>query len=159
MAWSWETVGAALAAKPLEFVSRINARMKALENHLATIANTFTVDARVATTGATVTTVKTVTIPVSTSYLVSGYVVSRRTGGSSGSAEDGAAYRVEFVAKNAAGTAALIGSGTVTLVGESQAAWDVTLSASSGNVLIQVTGAANNNVTWYWVGQSVGVSS
>lgn len=159
MAWPWEKISDEIADKPRELLQRLNTRMKALEGYLGVIANTFTVDGRAATTDATVTTVKTVAIPVSTTLLVSGYVVSRRTGGASGSAEDGAAYRVEFAAKNAAGTAALLAAATVTVIGESQAAWTVTCAASSGNVLVQVTGAAGNTVTWYWVGSSVGVSA
>lgn len=106
------------------------------------------VHARVATTDATVTTLHTQAIPVDHSVVVSGYVVARRTGGGAGSANDGAGYRVEFVAKNTSGTAALIGAGSVTVLGESQAGWDVTLSASSGNILIRVTGAASNNISW-----------
>lgn len=157
MAWNWETVSASVLEKPSEWAGILNGRMKALEGHLRRIALTFTVDATVSTTDATVTTLKTVKVPVSTTLLVSGYVVARRTGGSSGTANDGAAYRVEFVAKNAAGTGALIAAATVTLVGESQAAFAVTCTASAGNVLVQVAGAANNNLTWVWVGQSVGV--
>lgn len=159
MAWSWETLSAELASKPLEILKRFNTRMKALENHLGVIATTFTVDGKVYTTDATVTTLKTFAVPVSTTLLVSGYVVARRTGGAAGSAEDGAAYRVEFAAKNAAGTAALIAAATVTVVGESQAGWDVTVAASGGNILVKVTGAANNNASWVWVGQSTGISS
>jgi hypothetical protein len=157
MAWHWEKVGASLMAKPVEWVGVLNTRMKALEGHLGVIATTFTVSDRAETTDATVTTVKAVAIPPSTTLLVSGYVVARRTGGSAGTAHDGAAYRVEFVAKNDAGTTALIAAATVTVIGESQAAFAVTATASSGNVLVQVAGAANNNITWVWVGHSVGV--
>lgn len=108
---------------------------------------------RVATTSATVTTIHTVAVPASSTLGVSGFVTARRTGGASGTAEDGAFYRVEFVAKgNAGNNAALIGSATVTTVGESQAGWNVTATASAGNVLIQVTGAASNNVTWHFTG-------
>lgn len=105
---------------------------------------------RVTTTDATVTTLATIPVPASTTLGVTGYVVARRTGGSAGTAEDGAYYRVETVYKNAAGTATAIGT-TVTAIGESQAAWDVTVSQSGGNVLIQVTGAVDNNVTWMGV--------
>lgn len=107
-----------------------------------------TVQNRVATTNATVTTIQSLIVPSSTTLGIAGYVTARRTGGTAGTAEDGAFYRVEAVYKNAAGTATSIGS-TVTAIGESQAGWDVTLAASGTSVLIQVTGAANNNVTWH----------
>lgn len=109
------------------------------------------------TTDATVTTLFAAEIPVNQTVVVSGFVVARRTGGSSGATNDGAGYRVEFVAKNTAGTAALIGAGSVTVLGESQAGWDVTLSASGSTIRVRVTGAANNNVTWSWSGKSLSV--
>ena len=122
-------------------------------------ASTFTIDGKCYTTDATVTTVKTVTIPVSTTLVVAGYIAARRTGGAAGTAQDGAGYRLEFVAKNTAGTAALIAAATKTVLAESQAGWDVSATASGGTVLVQVTGAVDNNVTWYWTGQTLGVSA
>ena len=107
-------------------------------------------EAVVSTTNATVTTIQTIPCVASTTTNISGYVVARRTGGSAGIAEDGAMYRVEFTVKNAAGTATLIGS-SIVVVGESQAGWDVTLTGSTSNILIQVTGAADNNINWKWV--------
>jgi hypothetical protein len=157
MAWNWESVSGALLERPSQWADTLNTRMKALEGRLRAMDRVFAVEGRVETTNATVTTVKSMAVPVSTTLLVSGYVVSRRTGGSAGTAQDGAAYRVEFAANNDAGTAALIAAATVTLIGESQAAWTVTCTASGGSVLIQVTGAANNTITWVWVGHSVGV--
>ncbi len=105
------------------------------------------VEDKVSTTNATVTTLSTINVPSTTTLSIKGYVSARRTGGSSGTAEDGAMYRVEAVYKNISGTATSIGS-VVTVIGESQSGWDVTLSASSGTVLVRVTGAANNNITW-----------
>lgn len=122
--------------------------LKALENELGMRAKYLPVQHTTRTTDATVTTVFTATIPVNQTVIVTGYVVARRTGGVSGATNDGAGYRVEFVAKNTSGTAALIGAGSVTALGESQAGWDVTLSASGRTILVRVTGAANNNVTW-----------
>lgn len=108
-----------------------------------------TQQAWVNTTNATVTTLHTIPAPSSSTLTVVGYVTARRTGGASGTAEDGATYRVEYSVKNVAGTATLIGS-SITVIGESQAAWDVTLAGSTSNILIQVTGAASNNITWKW---------
>lgn len=122
--------------------------LKALEQELALRAKVLPVQDKIYTTNATVTTLHTATIPVNTSVLVDGFVVARRTGGSAGAANDGAGYTVQFVAKNTTGTAALIGSGTVTALGESVAGWDLTLAASAGTILVQATGAADTNVSW-----------
>ena len=50
---------------------------------------------------------------------------------------------------------AVPGSGTVTVLGESQAGWDCTLAATGGTILVQVTGAAGNSVTWNWSGKTL----
>lgn len=116
-------------------------------------ADTFgsTPEARVSTTDATVTTIQTIPCASSTTTATVGYVVARRTGGSAGTAEDGAMYRVEFAANNIGGTATLIGTAVVTVIGENQAGWDVTVVGSGANMLIKVTGAINNNINWKWV--------
>lgn len=147
MIWSWPKIGNAAIDTP----------MKALENVLLLREKVVRPLSRVATTDATVTTLHEVPIPVDTTVGVTGYVVARRTGGSAGSANDGAFYTVTFAAKNTSGTAALIGAGTVTAVGESQAGWDVTLSASDGVIRVRVTGAADNNVQWRWGGKTLSV--
>lgn len=152
MAWAWKPVGGAIGAV-------IDGPMKALENALKANEKYMPIKARVPTTDATVTTLYTAVIPVDTSVVVDGWIVARRTGGSSGAANDGAGYRVQFVAKNTSGTAALIGSGTVTTLGESQAGWDVTLSASGDGIRVRVTGAANNAISWRWSGRSVSVKN
>jgi hypothetical protein len=103
---------------------------------------------RLATTDATVTTIHTIAVPSSTTLGFKAFIVARRTGGASGTAEDGAMYEVNGVWKNVAGTATSIG-GSTTVIGESQAGWDVTQVASAGNVLLKVTGASANNVTWH----------
>lgn len=148
MAWNWETVKDSLVQRATEWTGVLNLRMKALERHLAN-ADELPVHAKVKTTDATVTLLIAEAVPASKTLGVLGFVIGRRTGGSAGTAEDAALYRVEFVAKNAAGTAAVIGE-DVTAIGESQAGWDCAVDANSGNVRIRVTGAANNNVTWAW---------
>lgn len=103
----------------------------------------------VATTDATVTTVLTHAVPTTTTVQITGTVTARRTGGSSGTVEDGAGYRIDSVLKNVSGTATEIAAETLTVVGEDQAGWTVTLAVSGGNALVQVTGAANNNISWF----------
>jgi len=102
---------------------------------------------RVAVTDATPTTLHTVAIPASTTAFLEAKVRARRTGGAAGTAEDGAAYVVRAAYKNVAGTATLIGAINSDFTAEDQAAWDCTFTTSGGNVLLQFTGAANNNVT------------
>jgi hypothetical protein len=105
--------------------------------------------ARVATTDATVTTIATITIPTTTTVDVEATITARRTGGASGTAEDGASYMRSCAWKNVAGTATQIGSTATITTMEDQAGWDVTCSATAGTGLIQVTGASANNVTWH----------
>lgn len=103
--------------------------------------------ATVNTTNATITTLQTIAIPTTTTLGIEALIVARRTGGGAGTAEDGARYKLSAVYKNVAGTATIIGVIT-TLADEDQPAWDATFTISSGNILVQVTGAASNNVTW-----------
>jgi hypothetical protein len=104
---------------------------------------------RVATTDATVTTIQSFTVPTSTTVGVYCAIQNRRTGGASGSAEDAAYYELRVVVKNTAGTVAEIAPETVTVIGESQAAWTVSSAPSGATLLVQVTGAAGNNITWH----------
>jgi hypothetical protein len=100
------------------------------------------------TTNATPTTALTYATTANLTYVFQLAIVGRRTGGSSGSTDDSAGYLLSGLVKNIGGTASIIGSLSKTVLGEDQAAWDVTLICSSANVLIQVTGAANNNISW-----------
>lgn len=101
------------------------------------------------TTDATVSTLHTVPIPASTTVFLHGFITARRTGGGSGTAEDGAAYEFKVAYKNVAGTATIIGTATITAIAESQVGWDVTLVPTASNVAIRVTGAASNNISWH----------
>lgn len=78
-------------------------------------------------------------------HMVRAYVTARRTGGSSGTAEDGAGYVLSATFQGAA----QIGTTTVVATHENQAGWDATLDYSANTFRIRVTGAANNNVTWH----------
>lgn len=103
---------------------------------------------RVGTNNATPAVVITIPIPASTTTGIKAWVVARRTGGGSGTSEDGAFYEISVTYKNVGGTATIIGSATITAIGESQAGWDVTLNPSGASVQILGTGAANNDVVW-----------
>lgn len=101
----------------------------------------------VTTTNNTQTTIATVAIPSSTTVMIKAHITARRTGGSAGTAEDGAAYIIAGAYKNVAGTATEISESAI-FTAEDQAGWNATINVSSGNALIQVTGATNNNIDW-----------
>ena len=103
---------------------------------------------RAATTDATVTTLGSITIAASNTYLIEARVVARRTGGASGTADDGAVYirRAMVTTKGGTVTINAVQDG---LTQEDQAGWDCTLDVSGATIRIRVTGAASNNVTWH----------
>lgn len=145
MKWNWKK-GAPLDAQMADLKNALDQSEKYLPSQSLT-----------RTTDATTTTLATIPIPVNHVVKVWGQVVARRTGGSSGSTNDGAGYTVDFVCTNSAGTAAIIGAASVTVVGESQAAWTCAVTFSSGNALVRVTGSADNAITWIWSGKSLTV--
>lgn len=102
----------------------------------------------VSTTNATVTTLKTVTIPSNTTVLLKATVVARRTGGSAGAAGDSASYEIAGTFRENAGTVAQVGTTTVLITHESQAGWDCVFDISGLTVRVRVTGAVNNNINW-----------
>lgn len=104
---------------------------------------------RVATTDATPTTIQTISTTANTCIMVDVSVVARRTGGTGGTAGDVAAYQRRAAYKNIAGVVTQIGVTTDDGTYESQGGWDCTLAISGTNILVQGTGAVNNNVTWH----------
>lgn len=107
-----------------------------------------TVQGRITTTDATTTTLLTVNLKADTTYLLEARVVARRTGGSSGTADDGAAYVVRAAYQTVSGTVTLIGSVSADFTAENQAGWACTFDVSHPLVRLRVTGAADNNVSW-----------
>ena len=145
-----------------EIIRELLARVKALEQQIErtrVIENQIAVQGYVTTTDATTTTVATVPIPASTTVLLEIYVVARRTGGSAGSAEDGAGYLTQALFKNVAGVATQIGLGNLDYSAESQIAWNSSFAVSGGNVNVTVTGAVNNNISWYCCVKAYEISS
>lgn len=114
--------------------------------------------AELVTINGSATTIATIAIPTDTSVMIEAKVVARRTGGTSGSAQDGAGYTVMGVYKNISGTATEIGESSI-FSAEDQAGWSVGITPSSGNALIQVTGAADNNITWAITYKTYSISS
>ena len=106
-------------------------------------------DGKVETTDATVTTLLTLPLEDNKTVQIVADVVARRTGGSAGTAGDGASYRIiGTFTRVSAGNATLVGSLTADHTAENQSGWDATLAVSGTDVLVRVTGAANNNITW-----------
>lgn len=107
-----------------------------------------TIQDRVTTTNNTQTTLHTFALPASATTMIEATVVAIRTGGASGAAGDGAAYKLYGAFKNVASSAAVIGTISQAFVAESQAGWDATMDANTTNARVRVTGATNNNITW-----------
>lgn len=107
-----------------------------------------TLQSRVATTNATVTTLGTIASATGYSYLIKTRIVARRTGGAGGAAGDYATYEITASANNEAGTLN-IDATTTTVIFEDQAGWDAIIDASGTDIRIRVTGAASNNITWH----------
>ena len=103
----------------------------------------------VETTDATTTTLLTLPLEDNKTTQIVADVVARRTGGSAGTAGDGASYRrIGTFYRVSAGSATLIGSLSTPHTAESQGGWECTLTASGNDVLVRITGATNNNVSW-----------
>lgn len=108
------------------------------------------------TTSATPAVISTIAVPRNATYVLQALIVARRTGGSSGSANDGAIYKLVGAFYNDAGTATLVIDG-VEFTSEAQTTWGAAFGVSSGNATITVTGSANNNIDWscIWYGYQV----
>jgi hypothetical protein len=100
----------------------------------------------VATTDATVTTIQTIATSSNQVQLVKIKVLGYRTGGSAGSAGDSATFEHTLRIKNVAGTVT-IQDNQSDYTSQDQT-WAVSFTVSSTNVLVQVTGAVNNNIDW-----------
>lgn len=105
------------------------------------------------TTTATPTTLATTPIATNTTVVFSILVGARRTGGSSGTTGDAAYFFLRGRAKNIAGTVTL--QDVISDESAEQVAWNADLVVSGTDVILQVTGATNNNITW--VGSSLAV--
>nr|QQV29724.1 putative T4-like proximal tail fiber protein [Kaumoebavirus] len=100
------------------------------------------------TTDATVTTLHTFAIPTSVTASMDITIVARRTGGSAGAAGDSAIFKLLAAYKNNAGTVTIVGGDVPEKRGAGDQAWDANLTISTTNVLVRVTGAVNNNISW-----------
>lgn len=91
-----------------------------------------------------------ITIPTDTTWVFSAMVVARRTDADN----ESAAYIIEGCIDNNAGTTALVGTVTVTVLAEDNAAWDAVAEADNTNdaLVFKVTAEAAKAVRWVgWV--------
>lgn len=101
------------------------------------------------TTDATVTTIQTIAIPTDKVLMIETRVTARKTAGAGvGTVNDGNGYVRTATFANIAGVVTLSGAVQTSYTGEGIAAFNVTLVISGTDVLIRVTGAANDDVTW-----------
>lgn len=99
------------------------------------------------TTNATPTIIKTVATVSNTAYNITVDVVGIRTGGSSGSAGDSSAFKINSLAKNIAGTLTVVGQ-NITSGFSDNGNCTATISVSGTNLVFTVTGDTNNNYDW-----------
>lgn len=118
-----------------------------------------TIQNRLTTTNDVFTTIATIAIPASTTVAITTRVIGRRTGGSSGTAEDGAFFKRTATFKNVGGTATQIQSTASEVTQKDQTSFNFQFAISSGNVLLQVKGNTNNNLTWHTTTRVYKVSS
>lgn len=103
---------------------------------------------KVLTTDATLTTIATLAIPVSSQVFANYTIIGNRTGGVSGTDGDGAIYERTFRAKRASAGGASVSKYQTDFTSEDQGGFDTSSSASGNNVLTQVKGATDNNMSW-----------
>jgi hypothetical protein len=97
-----------------------------------------------ATTNATPLSLLTIALPTAGNASIDVFVVARDSGGNSKS------FKFSVGAKSVGGVATVLGAvASLLAVGDAgAAAWTATAVASSGNIVIQVTGALATNIDW-----------
>lgn len=117
-------------------------------------AGTFTVgatsykvqQATLNTTDGSAHTLQTIATTSSSSMLIEARIIAHRTGGSAGSANDGAYFILKARVKNNAGTVTV--NNLLSEESHDQA-WVADLTVSGTNILVSITGATNNNISWH----------
>ena len=100
-----------------------------------------------ATTDATLTTLQTIAIPTDTTVMIKSKVIGARTGGTSGATGDSAGYERTTIFKNIGGTVT-IHKRQSDYTYEDQSSWRCRHEISGTNAIVEVRGAANNDVQW-----------
>lgn len=98
-------------------------------------------------TGGGTVVLETIPIAANSVMLLRSNVAGYRTGGTAGAVGDSAAYTRSARIKNIAGVVT-INDLFSDFASADQVAWDATFIVSGSNILVQVNGAANNNIDW-----------
>jgi hypothetical protein len=105
-----------------------------------------------ATTNATPTSLEGYFFTLGTSSVayIEARITAIRTGGTSGSAQDSASYvRRATYKRVGSGSPTLVGSIDNTYTAEDQAGWDATFVVNGNDIEVQVTGATDNDISWF----------
>ena len=102
----------------------------------------------VSTSDATVSNVQSIAIPTNCTVMIKSKIVGARTGGTAGVLGDSAAYERTSVFKNINGSVT-VHKRQSDYTFEDQSSWNGLMSVSGTDAVIQVQGAANNNVSWH----------
>lgn len=100
------------------------------------------------TVGAQTKAIATFTIPASTTVMVETQIVARRTGGTAGTADNGAGYVGYGTFKNVAGAAAIVGAFTLVNASEDLTAWGVTTTVAGNVASLNVVGLKDMDINW-----------
>lgn len=112
-----------------------------------TLVNYEILQAQKLTTDASVQAINTIATAADTVMLVEARIIARRTGGTAGTAGDCASYIRTFRVKRVGGTVTILNVDSM-YTSEDKTLWNVTVTLSGTNVLVNVVGVANNNITW-----------
>jgi hypothetical protein len=141
-------VGTAAPARSLDINgSSIFRGALRLVNASAANANLEFSQAQVSTTNSTVTAIATIPVPTDSALYIEATIIGKRTGGTAGSAQDAAVYVRTARFKNVGGTVS-ISNLQSDYTSEDQFTWNATLAVSGTNAVVNVAGAANNNINW-----------
>jgi len=109
------------------------------------------------TTTAGPDTLQTIAIPNNSAMLITANITCRKTGGAGvGAVGDANGYIRTVIAKNVGGVVT-IGAIQTSYTSENIAAFNATFVISGTNILVQVSGAVNDNVSWSGVIKMVSV--
>jgi len=124
--------------------SGINQRLEPIAGVIEDVSG-----ATINTTDATITTLQTIAIPTDTVYMIEARITCRKTAGAGvGTIGNGNGYIRVACYANIGGVVTISGVVQSSFTGEGIGAFNATLTISGTNVLVRVTGAANDDVTW-----------
>jgi hypothetical protein len=99
------------------------------------------------TSGNTTTVLQRIAIKENRATYIEALVIAHRTGGTAGSNDDSAYYKLQGLFKNISGTIYQVGA-IVVDSSEDQAGWNCSFYADGTDVVVSATGAIGNDITW-----------